>query len=102
MAFYERSERRGEEKKEKRGGREKKFQISTRRKMCRFCADKKLTIDYKDAKLLQPLLSERGRIIPRRINGNCAKHQRDITIAVKRARILALIPFTTSQNPLAV
>jgi len=102
MGFFDRGERKRYDKKERRGGRDKKFQVSTRRKMCRFCADKKLTIDYKDGKLLQPFLSERGRIIPRRINGNCAKHQRDVTIAVKRARILALIPFTTSQNPLVV
>lgn len=91
-----------DDKREKRGGKEKKFLLSTRRKVCRFCADKKLTIDYKDAKFLQSFLSERGRIIPRRINGNCAKHQRVVTAAVKRARILALIPFTAAQVHLAI
>jgi small subunit ribosomal protein S18 len=90
------------DKKDKRTGPGKKFQMSTRRKQCRFCADKKLTIDYKEGRLLQPFLSERGRIVPRRISGNCAKHQRDVTLAVKRARILALIPFTTSQLPLSI
>jgi small subunit ribosomal protein S18 len=66
-----------------------------RRKVCRFCADKQLRIDYKDAKLLVNFVTERGKITPSRITGNCARHQRDLTIAVKRARILALLPFTT-------
>ncbi len=93
--------RKTDDKKERRG-KEKKFQLSMRRKVCRFCADKKLSVDYKDAKFLQAFLSERGRIIPRRINGNCAKHQREVNAAIKRARILAFIPFTTSQVPLAI
>lgn len=93
---------RDKDKKDKRGEKGKKFQLSMRRKMCRFCADKKLSIDYKDAKLLQPFLSERGRIIPRRITGNCAGHQREVTSAIKRARILAFIPFTTAQVPLTI
>ena len=71
--------------------------LSTRRKTCRFCADKKLRIDYKDGKALFAFITERGKIIPRRISGACAGHQRDITTAVKRARILALIPFTATQ-----
>lgn len=78
----------------------KKIRPTGRKRSCRFCADKKLVIDFKDGRLLAPFTSERGRIVPRRISGNCAKHQRDITIAVKRARILALISFTATQQPL--
>jgi small subunit ribosomal protein S18 len=67
-----------------------------RRKVCRFCADSNLKIDYKDAKTLRYFTTERGKIIPRRISGNCAKHQRVLTLAIKRARNIALLPFTTS------
>jgi small subunit ribosomal protein S18 len=67
-----------------------------RRKVCRFCADGNLKIDYKDAKTLRYFTTERGKIIPRRISGNCAKHQRVLTLAIKRARNIALLPFTTS------
>ena len=67
-----------------------------KRKICRFCADGNLVIDYKDQKTLRMYLSERGKIIPRRISGNCAKHQRVLTVAIKRARNIALLPFTTS------
>jgi small subunit ribosomal protein S18 len=66
-----------------------------RRKVCRFCADSKLKIDYKDPKLLNHFITERGKIIPRRISGNCARHQRQITLAIKRARNIALLPYTT-------
>lgn len=66
-----------------------------RRKVCRFCADKSLVIDYKDPKNLRFFTTERGKIIPRRISGNCAKHQRALTQAIKRARQLALMPYTT-------
>jgi small subunit ribosomal protein S18 len=65
-----------------------------RRKVCRFCTDKKLDIDYKDSKILRYFITERGKIIPRRISGNCAKHQREVTIALKRARNIAILPFT--------
>ncbi|MBW2146716.1 MAG: 30S ribosomal protein S18 [Deltaproteobacteria bacterium] len=65
-----------------------------RRKVCKFCVDKGLLIDYKDAQLLKHFITERGKIIPRRISGNCAKHQRELTRAIKRARIVALLPFT--------
>lgn len=65
-----------------------------RKKVCRFCKTKDLTIDYKDAKALRPYLTERGRILPRRISGVCAKHQRMISTAIKRARILAIVPFS--------
>jgi len=67
-----------------------------RRKVCRFCADSSLVIDYKDVKNLRLFTTERGKIIPRRISGNCAKHQRILTVALKRARNIALLPFTTS------
>jgi small subunit ribosomal protein S18 len=65
-----------------------------RRKVCRFCADRELNIDYKDIKSLRNFVTERGKIIPRRIYGTCAKHQRELTEAVKRARQIALIPYT--------
>jgi small subunit ribosomal protein S18 len=67
-----------------------------RRKVCKFCADSSLGIDYKDAKMLRYFTSERGKIIPRRISGNCAKHQRTLTVAIKQARNIALLPYTTS------
>jgi small subunit ribosomal protein S18 len=68
-----------------------------RRKGCRFCADNNLKIDYKDVRGLRYFISERGKIVPRRISGNCADHQRKVTEAIKRARNIALIPFTASQ-----
>lgn len=64
-----------------------------RRKVCKFCADKVDTVDYKDVKRLRTFVTERGKIIPRRISGNCARHQRQLTTALKRARNVALIPF---------
>ncbi len=67
-----------------------------RRKICRFCADSRIVIDYKDMKTLRLFTTERGKIIPRRISGNCAKHQRLLTVAIKRARNIALLPYTTS------
>ncbi|MFZ0451772.1 MAG: 30S ribosomal protein S18 [Desulfatiglandaceae bacterium] len=67
-----------------------------RRKICRFCADSSLIIDYKDSKSLRYFTTERGKIIPRRISGNCAKHQRQLTVAIKRARNIVLLPFTTA------
>jgi small subunit ribosomal protein S18 len=66
-----------------------------RRKICRFCADKSLMIDYKNPKVLRYFVTERGKIIPRRISGNCARHQRETTTAIKRARNIAILPFTT-------
>ncbi|MCK5228266.1 MAG: 30S ribosomal protein S18 [Desulfobulbaceae bacterium] len=65
-----------------------------RRRACRFCADKELVIDYKEVKTLRSFVSERGKIIPRRIFGNCAKHQRQVTEAIKRARQIALMPYS--------
>lgn len=73
------------------GGRGRGF---GRRKVCRFCADKTLKVDYKDQGQMKYFLTERGKIIPRRISGNCAKHQREVATAIKRARIVALLPYT--------
>ena len=66
-----------------------------RRKVCAFCADKTDFIDYKDAAKLRKFISERGKILPRRISGTCAKHQRELTSAIKRARVIALLPYVT-------
>jgi small subunit ribosomal protein S18 len=70
-----------------------KRRIYHRRKVCRFCADSSLVIDYKDNKSLKYFITERGKIIPRRISGTCASHQRALTLAIKRARAIALLPF---------
>ena len=86
-----------------RGGRggsadkkdDKKRTLFRRRKVCKFCADKIDDINYKDAKLLGPFVPERGKILPRRISGTCATHQRKLQTAIKRARQLALIPYVT-------
>ncbi|OFI05382.1 30S ribosomal protein S18 [Clostridium acetireducens DSM 10703] len=67
----------------------------TRKKVCSFCLDKSDYIDYKDINKLRKYITERGKILPRRISGNCAKHQRELTRAIKRARNIALLPFTT-------
>jgi len=71
--------------------RRKRFR---RKKVCTFCMDNVKYIDYKDAKELRSFMTERGKIIPRRISGNCARHQRQVTLAIKRARNVALLPFT--------
>ena len=65
-----------------------------RKKVCSFCVDKVEQIDYKDVAKLRSYITERGKILPRRISGNCAKHQRQVTVAIKRARNIALLPFT--------
>lgn len=65
-----------------------------RKKVCAFCVDKVENVDYKDVSKLRKFVSERGKILPRRITGNCAKHQRQLTTAVKRARQIALLPYT--------
>lgn len=64
-----------------------------KKKVCMFCVDKVEKIDYKDTAKLKRYISERGKIVPRRISGNCAKHQRQLTEAIKRARHIALLPF---------
>ena len=74
----------------------KKRKPFQRRKVCRFCADKNLKIDYRDSNTLKYFITERGKIIPRRISGNCAYHQRRVSKAIKRARQIALLPYTTS------
>ena len=66
-----------------------------RRKVCAFCADKSESIDYKDVVKLRKYLTERGKIIPRRASGTCAKHQRELAIAIKRARVMALLPYVS-------
>jgi small subunit ribosomal protein S18 len=81
---------------EEQGSGRRRFVI--RRRVCRFCADKELKIDYKDTKVLTQFVSERGKITPSRITGNCAGHQRLLTTAIKRARNVALLPFSTARN----
>jgi small subunit ribosomal protein S18 len=76
------------------GGARKRF-LFRRRKYCKFCENKAKWIDYKDMKTLQNYVPERSKILPRRISGTCAKHQRLLMQAIKRARVLALIPFTS-------
>ena len=72
----------------------KKGGMRRRKKVCVFCGEKNGEIDYKDTNKLKRYVSERGKILPRRITGNCAKHQRALTVAIKRARHLALMPYT--------
>ena len=72
----------------------KKKKAFRKKRICRFCADTKLRIDYKETKTLGHFITERGKIVPRRISGNCARHQRQLTIAIKRSRHLALMPYT--------
>ena len=66
-----------------------------RKKVCAFCSDKAETIDYKDVAKLRKYVTEKGKILPRRVSGACAKHQRQLTLAIKRSRNIALLPFTT-------
>lgn len=75
--------------------KKKKKTLFHRRKVCRFCVDRVNYVDYKDIKLLQGYLVERSKILPRRISGTCAKHQRMLQRALKRARHLALLPYTS-------
>ena len=77
-------------RKKARRGKKRMFQ---RRKVCRFCADKKLLLDYKEAKTLRLFISETGKVTPRRISGTCAKHQRKLAVEIKRARQIALLPY---------
>jgi small subunit ribosomal protein S18 len=67
-----------------------------KRKVCTFCVERQPAIDYKDQTRLRKYISERGKILPRRISGNCASHQRALTVAVKRARVIAILPFVAS------
>ena len=77
------------ERDNRRGGRK------GRKKVCAFCVDKVEYIDYKDIARLRRFVSERAKILPRRVTGTCARHQRNLTVAIKRARYLALIPYTS-------
>lgn len=81
------------EKKEKR-------RVSFRRKACRFCVDKEMAIDYKLAKLLSQFITETGKIVPRKLTGNCAFHQREVVVSVNRARVMALLPYCLSHSNL--
>jgi len=77
-----------------RGDKDKgKRYFFRRRKVCKFCADKIDYIDYKDVKVLSAFVPERGKVLPRRMFGTCAEHQRKLTLAIKRARHIALLPF---------
>ena len=89
----DRDDRKGGKDKDKAKARKRGF---ARRKVCRFCADKNVAIDYKDPQTLKYFITDRGKIIPRRISGNCAKHQRKVGVAIKRARMIALMPFTVT------
>ncbi|HEV8639773.1 MAG TPA: 30S ribosomal protein S18 [Methylomirabilota bacterium] len=68
-----------------------------RRKVCKFCVDKVDSVDYKDVRRLRGFVTERGKIIPRRISGSCARHQRQLTHAVRRARTVALLPYVATE-----
>lgn len=93
MEREERSARGGAAGGEDRG--DKKRSVG-RRKQCKFCGDEALKIDYKDQALLKYFITDRGKLVPRRISGNCAKHQREIAVAVRRARMIALMPFAVT------
>ena len=71
----------------------KKFKKTSKKKVCVFCVDKAEGIDYKDVNKLKKYITEKGKILPRRQTGVCAEHQRELTEAIKRARIMALLPF---------
>lgn len=75
--------------------RKKKPFYMLRKKVCRFCEDKKASVDYKDTAKLQKYLTERGKIIPSRISGNCARHQRELARAIKKGRAISLLPYVT-------
>jgi len=82
-----------------RGDRDKEggsFRRASRRRGCTFCSDESLIIDYKDPQSLRYFVTERGKVVPRRISGSCAKHQRELMTAIKRSRTIALLPFTAN------
>jgi small subunit ribosomal protein S18 len=72
------------------------FRRANRRRGCTFCSDESLIIDYKDPQSLRYFVTERGKVVPRRISGSCAKHQRELMTAIKRSRTIALLPFTAN------
>ncbi|MDR1765208.1 MAG: 30S ribosomal protein S18 [Lachnospiraceae bacterium] len=88
MAFNKNDRSEGARPRKNSGGPRK------RKKVCAFCGEKNSEIDYKDTNKLKRYVSERGKILPRRITGTCAKHQRSLTVAIKRARHVALMPYT--------
>ena len=69
-----------------------------KKKFCRFCSDSNVKIDYKNPMILNNFITERGKIMPRRITGNCASHQRELALAIKRARMIAIMPFVTGEG----
>ncbi len=85
MRFKEKSDRKKDKKKD--------MVFAARKKFCRFCMEKSTTIDYKDVKRLESFIKERGKIVSRRISGNCAKHQRIVAEAINKARFLSLVPY---------
>lgn len=95
--FGQRSGPRGKRGDKKPGDKEKgqRRPMFRRRKVCKFCAEKIEYIDWKDVKMLQGFIPERGKILPRRISGTCALHQRKLQTAIKRARSIALLPYAT-------
>lgn len=95
MAGIKRERSGGRDSYDKGEGRPGMRMRRARKKVCAFCVDKVTDIDYKEVIKLRKYVSERGKILPRRISGNCAKHQRQLTIAIKRARHIALLPYTT-------
>lgn len=82
-----------DKKAERPEGQMRRRPMRRRKKVCAFCADANKVLDYKDVATLKHYVSERGKILPRRITGNCAKHQRALTVAVKRARHLSMMPY---------
>ena len=76
----------------------KKRRMYRRQKVCKFCLDKVVQVDFKDVKRLRNFVSDRGKIIPRRISGNCARHQRQLTLAIKRARSITLLSFASEMG----
>jgi small subunit ribosomal protein S18 len=86
---------RNDRNREDRGDRGPRGNRKSRKKVCSFCVDKIYHIDYKDVPRLRRYLSERGKIVPRRVTGTCARHQRQLTIAIKRARHIAFLPFVS-------
>ena len=81
---------------QKRHPQKSKRSFYQKRKVCRFCGDTNLIITYRDFNTIRHFITERGKIIPRRISGTCAKHQRRLSQAIKRARVLSIVPFTVS------
>ena len=87
-----------DKKAERPEGQMRRRPMRRRKKVCAFCADANKVLDYKDVATLKHYVSERGKILPRRITGNCAKHQRALTVAIKRARHVALMPYVQEQD----